>query len=67
MTNAESKQLFGTLMQKEAYLTEYQVNFIKSVHRYWKQTGRLSDNQLHILNEIGRYAVPQLQKTINNR
>lgn len=63
MTRNEIKNLFGSLMQKEAYLTQSQIGFIKSVHRYWKTNGRLSDNQLHILNEIGRYAVPQLQTT----
>lgn len=62
MTKTEIKNIFANLMQREASLTENQVNFIKSVHKYWKQTGQLSDKQVHILREIAKYATPHQLK-----
>ena len=58
MTEKEIKNMFANLMEREAGLTENQVNFIKSVYKFWKTTGRLSDRQVFILNEILKYTSP---------
>ncbi len=57
MTKREIKEFFSSLMEKQASLTENQIKFITSVHKYWKQTGNLSEKQIHILNQIKKYAL----------
>lgn len=57
MEPREIKEVFNYLDMKHKELTPYQVDFIKSMKKYYKWKGSLSSRQLECLLSLKEYLV----------
>jgi hypothetical protein len=49
------KEIFSYLESQQRYLTPYQLDFVKSIKKYYKAKGTLSARQFESLESIRKY------------
>jgi hypothetical protein len=55
MKNDQIKEAFRFLHQHESFLSQFQIDFVKSLRKNYNRNHRLSERQQKILFEIERY------------
>lgn len=66
MESADIKKVFNYLQSNQQPLTSYQLDFIKSLKKYFKKTGRLSPRQIECLVSIKSNTAEEVYQAISH-